>query len=196
MGHDGRLFAMMMVALMGCNEFGNLPWAPSITTAKPGNASAIISFVAPVYAGQSAISTYVVHCTAAGETWSARGEAVYEEGSPDEKFFIVVLGTVRVSTVDATGTSIHLTDLQDGDYFGEGETLSRSARKNTVTATLPMLVLALRTEFFLGMVNEISSLRKMVTQMALARSLSMICSVGRRRRKYPIWQDLVKARCT
>jgi hypothetical protein len=28
-----------------------------------------------VYAGQSAISTYVVNCTIAGETWSARGEA-------------------------------------------------------------------------------------------------------------------------
>ena len=69
------LIALGSIALAGCNELGNLPWAPSITTARPGNARAIIGFVAPVYAGQSAISTYVASCTAAGETWSARGEA-------------------------------------------------------------------------------------------------------------------------
>lgn len=121
------------------------------------------------------------------------GQAVYEEGSPGEKFFIVVRGTVSVSTVDAAGTSIRLADLQDGDYFGEGETLSRGVRRNTVKATLPTLVLALRAEYFLSMMEEISSLNKIVTQMALGRSLSMICSVGRRRRKHPVWQELIRA---
>lgn len=121
------------------------------------------------------------------------GQAVYEEGSPGEKFFIVVRGTVSVSTVDAAGTSIRLADLQDGDYFGEGETLSRGVRRNTVKATLPTLVLALRAEYFLSMMDEISSLNKIVTQMALGRSLSMICSVGRRRRKHPVWQELIRA---
>jgi hypothetical protein len=71
----GRLFALALIALAGCSEFGNLPWAPSITSARPGNASALIAFVAPVYAGQSAISTYIANCNAAGETLSARGEA-------------------------------------------------------------------------------------------------------------------------
>jgi hypothetical protein len=74
MRYFGRLFALVAIALAGCNEFGNLPWAPTIATARPGNASAIIAFVSPLYAGQSAISTYVVSCTAAGETLSARGE--------------------------------------------------------------------------------------------------------------------------
>ncbi len=75
MRYFGRLFALVAIALAGCNESGNLPWAPTIATARPGNASAIIAFAAPVYAGQTAISTYVVSCTAAGESWSARGEA-------------------------------------------------------------------------------------------------------------------------
>jgi len=75
--HSGSLFALLAVVLAGCNEFGKLPWAPSILSARPGNASATIAFVAPMYAGQSDISTYVVNCTAAGETRSARGE-----GSP------------------------------------------------------------------------------------------------------------------
>ena len=62
------------MALAGCSEFGNLPWAPSVTSARPGNSSAIIAFVAPLQAGRFALSTYVVNCTAAGDTWSARGE--------------------------------------------------------------------------------------------------------------------------
>jgi hypothetical protein len=67
--------ALVLTALAGCSEFGNLPWAPSITSARPGNASAVIAFVPPVYAGRSALSTYVVNCTAAGDSWRARGEA-------------------------------------------------------------------------------------------------------------------------
>ena len=69
------LLALMTVLLTACDAFGNLPWAPSNISASPGNASAVITFTAPVYAGRSAISTYVANCTAAGETLSARGEA-------------------------------------------------------------------------------------------------------------------------
>jgi hypothetical protein len=81
MRHFGRLFALALFALIallelaGCNAFGNLPWAPTITTVRPGNASAVIGFITPAYSGRSAISTYVANCTAAGETWSTRGEA-------------------------------------------------------------------------------------------------------------------------
>jgi hypothetical protein len=96
------LIALGSIALAGCNDLGNLPWAPTITAARPGNASAMIGFFAPVYAGQSAISTYVASCTAAGETWSARGEA-----SP-----LTVLGlgngveyACGVSASNAAGTS-------------------------------------------------------------------------------------------
>lgn len=77
MRHSGSGFTFVLagVLLAGCNQWRNLPWAPSIASAKPGNGSAAITFDAPVYAGQSSISTYVVNCTAAGESWSARGSA-------------------------------------------------------------------------------------------------------------------------
>ena len=76
-------------------------------------------------------------------------------------------------------------------YFGEGEMISRGRRTTTVTATTPCLVLALRAEHFHAMVNQLSLLNKVVTQMALGRSLSTICSVGRRRRSHAVWQGLV-----
>jgi hypothetical protein len=52
------------------------------------------------------------------------------------------------------------------------------------------LVLALRAEHFDAMMDELSALNRIVTQMALGRSLSTICSVGRRRRSHPVWQEL------
>jgi CRP-like cAMP-binding protein len=62
----------------------------------------------------------------------------------------------------------------------------------TVTAITPCLVLALRAEHFNAMVNELSLLNKVVTQMAPGRSLSAICSVGRRRRSHAVWQGLTQ----
>jgi len=116
--------------------------------------------------------------------------SIYEEGQPGDKFFIVVRGSVSVSTRDAAGKSIRLADLEDGDYFGEGEMLSRGRRTTTVRTRTPSLVLALRAEHFRAMMDELGSLNRIVTQMALGRSLSTICSVGRRRRSHPVWQEL------
>ena len=120
------------------------------------------------------------------------GESIYREGDAGDKFFIIVRGTVSVSTRNAGDQSIRLAVLQDGDYFGEGEMLNRGRRTTTVTATTPSLVLALRAEQFNAMVSELSLLNKVVTQMALGRSLSTICSVGRRSRGHAIWQGLVQ----
>lgn len=106
MRYSGGLLALALIALPGCTDFRNLPWAPSITTAISGNTSATIAFTAPLYAGQSGISTYVASCTAAGETWIARGEA-----SP---LTVVGLGNgieyecaVRASNAAGTGVNSH-----------------------------------------------------------------------------------------
>jgi CRP-like cAMP-binding protein len=83
-----------------------------------------------------------------------------------------------------------LADLQDGDYFGEGDMLNRGRRSTTVESKTPCLLLTLYAVHFRAMLDDLSSLNKIVTQMALGRSLTTICSVGRRRRSHPIWQDL------
>lgn len=118
------------------------------------------------------------------------GQSIYEQRQSGDKFYIVVRGTVSVSTLDAAQQSIRLADLQDGDYFGEGEMLNQGRRTTTVKPKTPTLVLALHAEHFRNMMDELSSLNKVVTQMALGRSLSTICSVGRRRRNHPVWQEL------
>ena len=97
---------------------------------------------------------------------------VYQEGQSGDKFYIVVGGTVSASSLDAGQQSIRLADLQDGDYFGEVEMLNQSRRTTTVTTKTPNLVLALHAEHFHTMMGELSSLNKIVRQMALGRSLS------------------------
>ncbi len=118
------------------------------------------------------------------------GQTIYAQGDAGDKFYIVVRGTISISTMDAGQQSIRLADLQDGDYFGEVEMVNKGRRTTTVNARTPSLVLALRAEHFENMVEELGALSKVVTQMALGRSLSTICSVGRRRRAHPIWKGL------
>ena len=118
-------------------------------------------------------------------------QVIYQEGEPGEKFYIVVRGTVAASTMDASLQSIRLADLQDGDYVGEVEMLNRGRRTTMVTSRTPTLLLALHVDHFQAMLNELSSVNKIVTQMALGRSLTTICSAGRRRRSNPVWQELV-----
>ena len=118
------------------------------------------------------------------------GQSIYAQGDAGDKFCIVVRGTVSISTLDAAHQAIRLADLQDGDYFGEVEMVNKGRRTTTVKAQTPSLVLALDAEHFHRMVDELGALSKVVTQMALGRSLSTICSVGRRRRNHPVWQAL------
>jgi len=118
------------------------------------------------------------------------GQGIYAQGDAGDKFYIVVRGTVSISTLDAAHQAIRLADLQDGDYFGEVEMVNKGRRTTTVKAQTPSLVLALAAEHFHGMLDQLGALGKVVTQMALGRSLSTICSVGRRRRSHPVWLEL------
>ncbi len=118
------------------------------------------------------------------------GQSIYAQGDAGDKFYIVVRGTVSISTLDAGHQAIRLADLQDGDYFGEVEMVNKGRRTTAVKARTPSLVLVLDAAHFDRMVDELGALSKVVTQMALGRSLSTICSVGRRRRNHPVWREL------
>jgi ATP-binding cassette, subfamily B, bacterial len=118
------------------------------------------------------------------------GQDIYAQGDAGDRFYIVVRGTVSISTLDAAQQAIRLADLQDGDYFGEVEMVNKGRRTTTVKAHTPSLLLALEATHFHRMVDELGALSKVVTQMALGRSLSTICSIGRRRRNHPVWHEL------
>ena len=96
------------------------------------------------------------------------------------------LGAVAAySKVKRSGApaSLNLLWALEGALTGlPGQTVAREHR--------PSLLLALEATHFHRMVDELGALSKVVTQMALGRSLSTICSIGRRRRNHPVWHEL------
>jgi ATP-binding cassette subfamily B protein len=123
----------------------------------------------------------------------APGQTIYAQGDVGDKFYIVVRGTVSISTLDAAQQPMRLADLQDGDYFGEVEMVNKGRRTTTARAHTPALLLALDAVHFDAMGEELGTINQVVTQMALGRSLSTLCSVGRRRRTHPMWQVLTRS---
>lgn len=110
------------------------------------------------------------------------GADLYKQGEIGERFFIIARGTVTVTARNSRNTSIRLADLQDGDYFGEVEMLNKGRRMTTVIAKTPTLLLTLHADKFEQVMQEMTSLRDVMTQMALGRSLTTVSSLGRRRR--------------
>jgi hypothetical protein len=62
------------------------------------------------------------------------GSSVVREGEPGDSLFLVVSGTLRVTTRGEEGAEIELATLQPGDFFGEVALLTRRPRTATVTA--------------------------------------------------------------
>ena len=64
----------------------------------------------------------------------SRGSAVVREGEAGDSLFLIVLGTLQVSTRGADGADVELARLGPGDFFGEVALLTRRPRTATVTA--------------------------------------------------------------
>jgi hypothetical protein len=62
------------------------------------------------------------------------GSAVVREGEPGDSLFLVVSGTLKVSTRAADGEDVALAEFGPGDFFGEVALLTRRPRTATVTA--------------------------------------------------------------
>jgi hypothetical protein len=65
---------------------------------------------------------------------AAAGEVVVREDDAGRSLFLIVQGTVRVSTKGSSGEEIKLAALGSGDFFGEVSLLTGRPRTATVTA--------------------------------------------------------------
>jgi putative peptide zinc metalloprotease protein len=84
------------------------------------------------------------------------GECVVAEGKPGDRFYVVVAGRAEVSA-----NGIPLGGLGPADVFGEIALLSPQAlRTATVTATTPLVVLALKAADFKALLEANGSLRE------------------------------------
>ncbi len=71
------------------------------------------------------------------------GQTVVREGEPGDSLFLIVQGSLRVSTRSEDGQEIALAALGAGDFFGEISLLTNRPRTATVTALTEADVLRL-----------------------------------------------------
>jgi len=96
---------------------------------------------------------------------------IFQEGDPGDKFYLIVRGSVRVTTTGPAGESYEVAIRQDGDYFGEIALLQDVPRTATVRTQSPCLLLSLQREQFRQLLETSPDLHR-VLQATMAERLA------------------------
>jgi CRP-like cAMP-binding protein len=76
------------------------------------------------------------------------GQTIIEQGDAGDFYYIICRGRCQVTRKSATGATVVLAELKDGDAFGEEALLSESKRNATVTMTTDGLLMRLSKDDF------------------------------------------------
>lgn len=96
-----------------------------------------------------------------------KGEFVYQEGSPAEAFYAIILGRVLICTYSPQGNQTILEYLHRGKYFGMISLLTKEAHSVTAQAVNDCLLLVIESKDFDYILQKIPSLA-----IDLSRTLS------------------------
>ncbi len=87
--------------------------------------------------------TKIVHLAEFG-----KGQTIYHQGEPGDRYYIVVQGLLRVTRIDAEGRVTEVRTLGPGEAFGETSLFLGDVRDATVEVIKPAaLLLIVKTEF-------------------------------------------------
>jgi len=89
-----------------------------------------------------------------GTAVAAHDTDIVREGDAGNEFFLITSGTARVSR---GGTAV--TDLRQGDYFGELSLFDPAPRNATVTAVGEVALVSLSRDAFTQALNEMPAIR-------------------------------------
>lgn len=98
------------------------------------------------------------------------GDAVFAQGSPGDRLFLIEDGEAEVLHKDVNGAETRVTVLGPGDTFGEIALLTGEARIATVRALKDLKTLTIAKEDFERLLKESPRLNREVTEL-LARRL-------------------------
>ena len=97
----------------------------------------------------------------------ARGEVVFHRDDPSGSFFVILAGTVKLSTQDEAGREVTMAIQQGGEVFGELELFDDQPRSFTVSAVTETDALALdRLDFFDVLERHPRAMRAMLVLLA------------------------------
>jgi CRP-like cAMP-binding protein/Zn-dependent protease len=86
------------------------------------------------------------------------GDVIVEQGTPGDRFFVIVEGAVEVVRTDEqTGVEVSLAQLSAGDFFGEMALLDDAPRNATVTALTPVETYTLTRDDFQRLLDRPSA---------------------------------------
>jgi CRP-like cAMP-binding protein len=78
-----------------------------------------------------------------------KGDRVITQGEESSSFFIVVTGTLQVTVKDSSGTEIFISNIQEGDFFGETGIFGDSKRTANVSPVDTARILCVgKNDFF------------------------------------------------
>ena len=102
------------------------------------------------------------------------GRTLFEEGERGDMLYLIVRGRVGVARQGPDGAELHVSVLEDGDFFGEIALLEEVRRTATVRALTPGLLLVLDRREFQDLLAEAPELRRVFEGAAQAR-LAALC---------------------
>ena len=99
------------------------------------------------------------------------GRTIFQEGDAGDKFYLIVHGSVRVTTTGPAGEIRELAICQDGDYFGEIALLQDIPRTATVRTQSTSVLLSLQRDQFRQLIETAPDLHQAL-QATMAERLA------------------------
>ena len=107
------------------------------------------------------------------------GESIIRQGEPGDRMYIVQTGTVAVIGQKSGGVEFHITNLKEGDIFGEMALFEQETRSATVRALGEARVISIDKKGFLRRVHEDPSLAYRLMQQMSQRIRRMNVEIAR-----------------
>ena len=101
------------------------------------------------------------------------GQTLFEEDERGDKLYVIVRGRVGVSRRGPGGAQLHVSVLEDGDFFGEIALLEEVRRTATVRTLAPTLLLVLDRGEFQALLAEAPALGRSSRERPGARRAAL-----------------------
>ncbi len=103
---------------------------------------------------------------------------VCQEGAKGDSIFIISQGEVSIYKKDRTGKQIWLSNLKEGDFFGEFGFLSESGRKASVKAVNEAEILEISKEDFKEIIDEFPRVSEVLVDLYKNRVLNNLLALS------------------
>jgi cAMP-dependent protein kinase regulator len=116
----------------------------------------------------------------------ARATVVCQEGDSGDSIFIISHGKVGVFRRNSSGEKVFITELKEGDFFGEFGFFSNSRRQATVETVVDTEVLEITKKDLEEIIREFPSVSEVLLKFYKTRVLDTLLATSSLFRSFPI----------